>query len=253
MTQIIAVFNQAGGQGKTTMTLNLAYQFAQQGQRTLAIDLDSQGSLTDFAGLDSCEIPVEETTSPFIKGVDIAPKQCHGFDLIPATLDLSGIEMELANDHLRGSRLQNAIAKIEAHYDVILLDCPPALGLLSIMALMSCSGVLIPLRTEAKGLLGANLVFTSLSSLRDNYEITPKLLGFIPNALDRSAAHEREALDYIHGNFAKAAPVFPALARSKELGQAVKRGQPLGVWRPKHALNLIFSDIATSLLKGEAC
>jgi chromosome partitioning protein len=252
MTQIIAVFNQAGGQGKTTMTLNLAYQCAQKGQRTLAIDLDSQGSLTDFAGLDSCAIPVEETTLPFIKGGDIVPRRCHGFDLIPATLELAGIEMELANDHLRGVRLQNAIAKIAEHYDVILLDCPPALGLLSIMALMSCSGVLIPLRTEAKGVLGAGLVFTSLSSLRDNYGITPKLLGFVPNALDKSAAHEREALDHIHANFAQAAPVFAALARSKELGQAVKRGQPLGAWRPKHPLNRIFSEIATALLEGEA-
>ncbi|MGB5710720.1 MAG: AAA family ATPase, partial [Waterburya sp.] len=129
MTKIISLFNQSGGVGKSTLTMNLGYHLAEKDQKVLLIDIDPQGSLTTFMGLEPNEL--DKTIYNAIIFDEPLPihHQLHHMDLTPANIDLSGAELELVMADLRDFRLKQALEPVQSQYDFILLDCPPSLGL----------------------------------------------------------------------------------------------------------------------------
>ena len=180
MTKIIAVFNQAGGVAKTTLTQNLGYHLAQRKHRVLLIDMDPQASLTIFMGLEPREL--EGTLYDALVNEEplFIQEDLMGMDLAPTNLNLSAAETLLVNADLREMRLKSAIEPIEEEYDFILIDCPPSLGLLSYISLVAATHVLVPIETEFKAFEGTNNLLETVARVRSKANRRLKIAGFVP-------------------------------------------------------------------------
>lgn len=177
MSKIIAVFNQAGGVAKTTLTMNLGYQLAQRGHRVLLIDLDPQASLTTFMGLESYDL--EHIIADALldeEGELPIHRDLHGMDLVPANLNLSAVEIQLASVMAREIRLKQALESVRLNYDYIAIDCPPSLGVLSILGLTAATHVLVPV----KAFKGVELLLDTIAKVRKRVNPTLEIAGFIP-------------------------------------------------------------------------
>ena len=166
MSQTIAVFNQAGGVGKTTLTMNIGYHLAELKKKVLLLDLDPQASLSVFFGLKTKELSktiyeslVQESSLPIHSNI-------HGMDLVPANINLSAVEKTLADAIMKELRLKNALADLQDEYDFILIDCPPSLGFLSIMSLIASTHVLVPIQTQYKAIMGTQQLIDTIKRVR---------------------------------------------------------------------------------------
>ena len=156
MARIIAIANQKGGVGKTTTSVNLAAALAQAPKRVLLVDLDAQGNATMGSGVDkrevagsTCDVMLEE-----MHAADVVVRTPEGFDLLPGNNDLTAAEIELMDEPGREQRLRRALESLRERYDFILIDCPPALSLLTLNALTAADSVLVPMQCEYYALEG---------------------------------------------------------------------------------------------------
>ncbi|MGH2412493.1 MAG: ParA family protein, partial [Microcystaceae cyanobacterium] len=154
MTFTIAIFNQAGGVAKTTLTQNLGYHLSQKQQKVLLVDLDPQASLTAFMGLIPDELSQTIYHSLILEKPLPIHEKLHGVDLVPANIQLSGAEIELSAEMARELRLKAALSEVCERYDYVLIDCPPSLGLISIIALVAATHLVIPVHCHYKALIG---------------------------------------------------------------------------------------------------
>jgi len=227
--QLLAVANQKGGVGKTTTTLNLGAALAERGRRVLLLDLDPQGALSISLGVDA---PTENTIYPVLLGqrrLDdvIVPAGIPGMDLVPATLDLAGAEMEL----IRGTglwqfTLQERLTVVAPRYDFILLDCPPSLGVLTYTALVAAQSVVIPVQAEYLAWRGMQLLFETVEKIR-HPRLNPGLAvtAIVPTMYDGRTMHAREALDELrrrHGDL-----VCEPVKRTVKIPDATISGQSI--------------------------
>jgi chromosome partitioning protein len=176
MTRILAITNQKGGVGKTTTSVNLAAGLAQAGKRVLLVDLDPQGNATMGSGIDKRALKI--SVYQVLLGLATADSVRHksvsgGYDLIPANRDLAGAEVELVNLDHRESRLKGSLASIAGDYDFILLDCPPALNMLTVNGLVAAHAVMIPMQCEYYALEGLSDLVNTIKRLRQH--LNPKL------------------------------------------------------------------------------
>jgi len=176
MTRILAITNQKGGVGKTTTSVNLAAGLTQAGKRVLLVDLDPQGNATMGSGVDKRTL--KTSVYQVLLGLATAESVRHntvsgGYDLIPANRDLAGAEVELVNLDHRESRLKGAIGAIAGDYDFILLDCPPALNMLTVNGLVAAHAVMIPMQCEYYALEGLSDLVNTIKRLRQH--LNPKL------------------------------------------------------------------------------
>jgi len=176
MGRIIAVTNQKGGVGKTTTSVNLAASLAETGRRILLIDLDSQGNATMGSGIDKHD--VEMTGYELLMGhaeiraVIIRAEEA-GYDLLPGNSDLTAAEVELLNKDDRERRLRAALSYVQNDYDLIVIDCPPSLNMLTVNALAAAHGVLIPIQCEYYALEGLSALLDTIEQVR--VSINPEL------------------------------------------------------------------------------
>ncbi|MDQ1091054.1 chromosome partitioning protein [Xanthomonas sacchari] len=175
MARIIAIANQKGGVGKTTTAVNLAAALARQSQRVLLVDLDSQGNATMGSGIDkrelaasTCDVLLGESSAEQIRVT--APE---GFDLLPGNIDLTAAEIQLMDQPAREQRLKTALAPLREAYDFILIDCPPALSLLTLNALTAADSVIVPMQCEYYALEGLTALLETIEALRA--ELNPAL------------------------------------------------------------------------------
>ncbi len=176
MTRTLAVTNQKGGVGKTTTSVNLAASLAQTGQRVLLVDLDPQGNATMGSGIDKRSL----TSSVYqvILGIATAgaarqKSESGGYDIIPANRELAGAEVEMVELDHRETRLKTALQGISSDYDFILLDCPPALNMLTINGLVAADAVMIPMQCEYYALEGLSDLVNTIKRVRQH--LNPKL------------------------------------------------------------------------------
>lgn len=247
MTKIFAIFNQAGGVAKTTLTHNLGYHLAQRQHRVLLIDMDPQASLTIFMGLAPREL--DETVYDAI--VDEKPlpihTSIHKMDLAPSNAVLSTAEMRLVNAELRDFRLKSAIEPFIEDYDFMLLDCPPSLGLLSYLALVSSTHVLVPIETQFKSFEGTNELLKTVARVKNKVNRSLQIAGFVPTKYASRNSQDARVLRGIQEQLSQAGRIFPAIPRSTALADASEDRVPLAVYDAKHAATTVFNQIAQSL------
>ena len=244
--RIIALFNQAGGVAKSTLTMNLGYQLAQLQHRVLLVDIDPQASLTKFMGLTPKELSstvadaiVEELPLPIHEAI-------HDMDLAPANRILSGAEMQLVNAPLRDFRLREALEPISHEYDFILIDCPPSLGLLSFISLVAATHVLVPIETHMKAFEGTDELLQTLNSVKKaNKKI--QIAGFIPTRYAKSNSADVRTLGAINEQLSSWGKVFPPVPRATAFVDASEEREPLAIYAPKHPAVALLDKIAQSL------
>lgn len=186
MAKILAITNQKGGVGKTTTSINLAASLAKTKRRVLLIDIDPQGNATMGSGVNKAEL----TSTVYHVLIGIAPAgQTRisvegGYDLIPSNSDLSGAEIELINLDQRERRLRDALEEIRADYDYILIDCPPALNLLTVNALVAAHAVLIPMQCEYYALEGLTALVGTIRKVRESLNPQLQIEGLLRTMYD---------------------------------------------------------------------
>lgn len=245
--KIIAVFNQAGGVAKTTLTQNLGYQLSNLGHRVLLIDMDPQASLTIFMGLVPRAIEkgvydaiVEQQPLPIYPGI-------HGVDLTPTNPTLSITEMQLVNAELRDFRLKEALEPVLDNYDFILIDCPPSLGLLSYITLVAATHVLVPIETHFKAFEGTNELLKTVNRVKAKVNTKLQIAGFIPTKYDGRNSADIRVLEAINEQLKNVSQIFPPIPRYTAFVDASEERKPLALYAPKHPAVAILTQLAQKL------
>ena len=196
---IISVANQKGGVGKTSVCFNLACAAADKGRRVLMADLDPQGSLTEYAGVNSADLDVTiyQVLHKAVGAADVVMALEDLPDLLPANIDLAGAELELAGVLEREYRLADALSELKDGYDYIFIDCPPSLGLLTINALVASDAVVVPVSTHYSALRGIERLFKTVRAIQKRANRSLRILGVVPTLFDRRTLHGREVLSIL--------------------------------------------------------
>ena len=249
MSKVIALFNQSGGVGKTTLCQNLGYQMTKRGHRVLLVDMDPQASLTTFMGLEVTDL--ERTIYDAIISDDEPMKIYHdvfGMDLVPANITLSNAEQELILAEQRELRLKEPLAPFLELYDFILIDCPPSLGILSQISLVAATHVLVPIQTQFKSLMGTDFLLQTVKRVQRRLNRTLKIAGFCPTMYSSANALDQRTLDAIIEQLSPIAMVFQPIPRATAIAEASEYGRPFSLSAKKNSLILaVFDEIATEL------
>jgi chromosome partitioning protein len=227
---IIAMCNQKGGVGKTTTTINLGAALAEAGVKVLLVDFDPQGSLS--VGLGVNPHTLELSVYNLLLGRDtepdevIAPTSVEGLDVLPSNIDLSAAEVQLVSEVAREQTLLRVLEKVRDDYDVILIDCAPSLGLLTVNALTAADKVIMPLECEFFALRGIALLTDTIAKVQDRLNPRLEILGILGTMFDPRTLHSREVLERVVQAFGET--VFhTVIRRTVKFPETTVAGEPI--------------------------
>lgn len=246
---ILAIVHHAGGVGKTTTTLNLGYALAEKNQRVLLVDLDPQADLSERLHLTTGQSNLAQVLGTG-RGELIPVSHVWNevrLDVIPGSLDMAGAELALAGVvNGRERRLSRALKPLEAEYDVILLDCPPSLSLLTSNALYSAKGVIIPVQAQDKAYRAIPLVLATINDVAEYNNDLPKVLGLVLTLTGHTRIEDQvaEAVseDYPAEAFKTTIP------RLIEYVEDARWGKPIGAYRPNGKGAAAYRELAEEVL-----
>ncbi len=254
--RIIALCNQKGGVGKTTTTINLGAALAEYGRRVLIVDFDPQGAASVGLGVNPHELDQTVYSLLMERGVQLSDVVKHtaveGLDVVPANIDLSAAEVQLVGEVARESVLARALRPAEADYDVVLIDCQPSLGLLTVNALTAAHGVLIPLECEFFALRGVALLIETVEKVRDRLNPRLQIDGIIGTMHDPRTLHSREVLNRVHEAFGDQL-LHTVIGRTVKFPDSSVAAEPITTYAPTHAGAEAYRQLARELVaRGDA-
>lgn len=230
---LIALANQKGGVGKTTTAVNLGHALAQSGHRTLIVDIDPQASATLHLGLDPVALEEAEATvrHALMDEVAFADIVTPASDELPlftagASLSLSVIDIQLASEPGGMFVLREKMAPVLGDYAVILIDCPPQLGYMTMNGLAAADWVLIPTQTERLSLMGIPLLVSTIEKVRRRGNPDLKFLGLLPTMHVPRQVQDRASLDELHEQWGGTLPIFQEILRTTVYPQSAAAGRP---------------------------
>jgi chromosome partitioning protein len=233
--EIIACANQKGGVGKTTTVVNLATYLALAGKRVLVVDLDPQGNATSGLGVDrsaAANSIYPALTGDGPVGELIGSTQVDGLWLIPSASDLAGAEVELVALPQRERRLERALGGLRNDFDYLLLDCPPAVGLLTVNALTAADGVLVPIQCEYYALEGLSQLLSTIELVRDHLNPRLRLAGVLLTMYDGRTTLSADVAAEVRSHLGRR--VFETVVpRSVRLAEAPSYGRPIARYSPE--------------------
>ena len=248
--RIIALCNQKGGVGKTTTAISLGASLAEYGRRVLAIDFDPQGALSAGLGISSHDVVnIYDLMLGTVKDPHdaIQTTSMPNLDIIPANIDLSAAEVHLVNEVAREQILARVLRKVSDEYDVIIIDCQPSLGLLTVNALTAAHGVLIPLECEFFALRGVALLIETIDKVRDRLNPTIELDGVLATMYDPRTLHSREVLERVVDAFGDDV-LETVIGRTVKFPDASVSGMPITEFAPEHAAAQAYLRLARELV-----
>lgn len=250
-TKIIAVINQKGGVGKSTTAVNLSAALGEMGKQVLLVDLDPQGNTSSGLGIDKRQVQhcIYDALLNDVKLEDvIIPDVCEGLDLVPATINLAGAEVELVSEMARENRLKDAVGAMRGRYDYIFIDCPPSLGLLTVNALVAADKLLIPIQCEFYALEGVTKLLDSMKRVKSRLNPTLDIYGVLLTMYDGRTTLAKQVVNEVRGFFGKT--VFETLIpRTVKLSEAPSFGQPITQYDPTGKGALAYIELAKEVIK----
>jgi chromosome partitioning protein len=248
---VLTVANQKGGVGKTTTAVSLAAAVAEAGYEVLLVDLDPQGNATSGVGL-HVGMDSETVYDVLVSDVDIAaivlPTDVERLSVVPANLDLAGAEIELVSAFNRERKLRLALESVRELFDLILIDCPPSLGLLTVNALSACDGVIVPIQCEYFALEGLGALRRNTDLIRSQLNPSLLIVGFVLTMLDARTRLSQQVVDEVRAHFGDL--VFDTrIPRSIRLAEAPGFGQPITVFDPSSRGAMAYRRLASEVLE----
>lgn len=250
-TKVMAIINQKGGVGKSTTAINLSAALGELGKQVLLVDLDPQGNSSSGLGIEKSQVhncvydvllndvPIEDV---------IIPDVSEGLDLVPATINLAGAEVELVSEMARENRLKDAVGSLRGKYDYVFIDCPPSLGLLTVNALVAADKLLIPIQCEFYALEGVTKLLDSMKRVKTRLNPTLDIFGVLLTMYDGRTTLSRQVAEEVRGYFGKT--VFAALIpRTVKLSEAPSFGQPITQYDPSGKGAQSYMDLAKEVVQ----
>lgn len=250
-TKVMAIINQKGGVGKSTTAINLSAALGELGKQVLLVDLDPQGNSSSGLGIEKSQVhncvydvllndvPIEDV---------IIPGVSEGLDLVPATINLAGAEVELVSEMARENRLKDAVGSLRGKYDYVFIDCPPSLGLLTVNALVAADKLLIPIQCEFYALEGVTKLLDSMKRVKTRLNPTLDIFGVLLTMYDGRTTLSRQVAEEVRGYFGKT--VFAALIpRTVKLSEAPSFGQPITQYDPSGKGAQSYMDLAKEVVQ----
>lgn len=254
MGKAIAIFNQKGGVGKTTTNINLAACLAMKGKRILILDIDPQGNTTSGMGISKKGLG--RTTYEVLIDDKLEPKDAilstnvKGLDIIPASVQLAGAEIELVQLEGREKRLKKALDKIKSDYDYIFIDCPPSLGLLTINSLTAVDSVLVPIQCEFYALEGVSQLMSTIELVKKNLNPQLEIQGVILSMFDGRTNLSIQVVEEVKKYFREKV-YMTVIPRNVRLAEAPSYGLPITQYDPKSRGAEAYIEFAEEFLELE--
>ena len=255
MGKAIAIFNQKGGVGKTTTNVNLAASLAFRGKKVLIIDIDSQGNTTSGVGITKkglevtlYDILIDDRLEP---EAAIMKTNFDNLEIIPASVNLAGAEIELVQLEGREKRLKKVIEKIKSKYDYIFVDCPPSLGLLSINSLTAVDSVLIPIQCEFYALEGVTQLTSTIELVQKKFNPNLEIQGVILSMFDGRTNLSIQVVEEVKKYF-KEKVYSTVIPRNVRLAEAPSYGLPVLEYDPKSKGTEAYLELADEFLELES-
>jgi chromosome partitioning protein len=247
---VIAIANQKGGVGKTTTAVNLGASLAEIGKRTLLIDLDPQANATSALGVDKgrLESSIYEAMIGQVQLADVIQRsKWDRLSLVPSAIRLAGAEIEMVGLMAREQRLRRVLEPVRADFDIVLVDCSPSLGLLTVNALTAADGIVIPIQCEYLALEALGQLTSTLELIRDNLNPRLHLVGIVMTMFDARTNLSQQVVEQVRTHFPDS--VFGAIIpRSVRLSEAPSYGQPITAYDSTSRGAVAYRKLAEELI-----
>lgn len=255
--QIIAIVNQKGGVAKTTTTLNLAYTLLENGKKVLVVDLDPQSNLSMSLGItmpSDLKITICDLMTSILEEKQLSVNNFYisrpnGPDLIPSNILLSIVEMNLVNALSRENILKSVLEGYREHYDFIIIDCMPSLGMLTINALAACDSVIIPATPQYLSAKGLELILQTVSKVRKRINPSLKIDGVILTMVNDRTKHAKEIVQLIKEAYGEHIRIFETMIPiSIKVGEANYNSKSILEFDPKNKVALAYQQFGKEYL-----